>query len=105
VSSCPHGLEALRRYREERAKNPASEDQVVPPVEEQADDEDTQFARDEDDEAAEDEFEDLFEHWMERNIEFQFGSSDNPDSTTCICEVLGIRQPVHGRRVLRRTNG
>jgi hypothetical protein len=81
VSSCPYGLEALRRYREERAKNPPSEDQVVAPVEEQADDEDTPFALDEDDEPAEDEFEDLFERWMDRNIEFQFGSADDPDST------------------------
>lgn len=102
MSSFSYGIEALRRYREERAKNPASEDQVV--VEEGAGDEDTPFARDEDDEAAEDEFEDLFEHWMDRNIEFQFGSSDNPDSAAHNSEVV-IRQPIHGRRGLRRTNG
>jgi hypothetical protein len=81
VSSCPYGLEALRRCREERAKNPPSEDQVVAPVVEQAGDEDSSFARDEDEEAAEDEFEDLFERWLDRNIEFQFGSADDPGST------------------------
>lgn len=45
MSSCPYGLEALRRYREKRAKNPPSEDQVVAPVEVQADDEDTPTSR------------------------------------------------------------
>jgi len=101
VSSCPYGCEGLRRYREERAKNPVSEDQVVPPVEEQADDEDIPVAGDEDDEAAEDEFEDLFERWMDRYIENPFGSFDDSDSTACIHEWL--ESP--GRPGLRHTNG
>jgi len=74
VSSYPYGLEALRRYREECAKNPPPEKLGVPLAEAQAEDDDAPLDLDGDDDATEDKFDDLFERWMDRIVEFQFGS-------------------------------
>ncbi len=78
MNSCPYGLEALRRYREQRAENPPPEERVAPLVQAQAEDEDAPLELDADEVAAEDDFDDLFERWMDRFVESQLEAS-GPD--------------------------
>jgi hypothetical protein len=62
-----YSLEAWRRYREEKAENPAEEGQHVPDTEQQTQHIEADAPADDDDDA--DDFEDIFELWTNRNME------------------------------------
>lgn len=62
-----YSLEAWRRYREEKADNPAEEGQHVPDTEQQTQHIEADAPADDDDDA--DDFEDIFELWTNRNME------------------------------------